>query len=99
MHGGLPTSVLPTKPLSRSNDPTNTTGQQATRYFIPVVCSGATLDELMTADQVAALLLLPASTVKDYARRGVLPSIKLGKHRRFVRSAIQVALDDLARRR
>ncbi len=53
----------------------------------------------MTADQVAALLLLPASTVKDYARRGVLPSIKLGKHRRFVRSAIQVALDDLARRR
>ncbi len=38
MHGGLPTSVLPTKPLSRSNDPTNTTGQQPTRYFIPVVC-------------------------------------------------------------
>ncbi len=59
----------------------------------------ATLDELMTADQVAALLLLPVSTVKDYARRGVLPSIKLGKHRRFVRSAVQAALDDLARRR
>ncbi len=59
---------------------------------------GATLDELMTADQVAAPLLLPTSTVKDYARRGVLPSIKLGKHRRFVRSAVQVALDDLARR-
>ncbi len=60
---------------------------------------GATLDELMTADQVAALLLLPPLTVKDYARRGVLPSIKLGKHRRFVRSAVQAALDDLARRR
>ncbi len=57
----------------------------------------ATLDELMTAEQVAALLMLPISTVKDYARRGVLPSIKLGKHRRFVRSAVQAALDDLAR--
>lgn len=60
--------------------------------------AGTTLDELMTADQVAALLLLPVSTVKDYARRGVLPSIKLGKHRRFVRSAVQAALDDLTRR-
>jgi excisionase family DNA binding protein len=55
------------------------------------------LDELMTAEQVAALLLLPASTVKDYARRGVLPSIKLGKHRRFVRSQVQGAIDVLAR--
>lgn len=61
--------------------------------------ASATLDELMTADQVAALLLLPVSTVKDYARRGLLPSIKLGKHRRFVRAAVQTALDDLARRR
>lgn len=60
--------------------------------------AGATLDELMTAEQVAALLMLPISTVKDYARRGVLPSIKLGKHRRFVRSAVQAALDDLASR-
>ncbi len=51
----------------------------------------------MTAEQVAALLLLPASTVKDYARRGVLPSIKLGKHRRFVRSQVQGAIDALAR--
>lgn len=57
--------------------------------------AGVTLDELMTADEVADLLLLPASTVKDYARR-ILPSIKLGKHRRFVRSAVQAALDELA---
>jgi excisionase family DNA binding protein len=51
----------------------------------------------MTAEQVAALLLLPTSTVKDYARRGVLPSIKLGKHRRFVRSQVEEAIDALAR--
>lgn len=58
--------------------------------------AGSTLDELMTADQVAELLLMPVSTVKDYTRRGVLPSIKLGKHRRFVRSDVQAALDELA---
>jgi excisionase family DNA binding protein len=57
------------------------------------------LDELMTAEQVAALLLLPASTVKDYARRGVLPSIKLGKHRRFVRSQVERAIEGLAQPR
>lgn len=55
------------------------------------------LDEMMTAEQVAELLLLPASTVKDYARRGVLPSIKLGKHRRFVRSQVQGTIDALVR--
>jgi excisionase family DNA binding protein len=56
-----------------------------------------TLDELMTAEQVAELLLLPISTIKDYARRGVLPSIKLGKHRRFVRSQVQATIEALAR--
>jgi excisionase family DNA binding protein len=59
--------------------------------------SSSTLDELMTAQQVAALLLLPISTVMDYARRGVLPSIKLGKHRRFVRSQVERAIVELAR--
>ena len=52
----------------------------------------------MTAEQVAALLLVPVSTVMDYARRGVLPSIKLGKHRRFVRSQVVAAIEELARR-
>jgi excisionase family DNA binding protein len=64
----------------------------ASRESLPAV-----LDELMTAEQVASLLLLPTSTVKDYARRGVLPSIKLGKHRRFVRSQVQSAIEALAR--
>jgi excisionase family DNA binding protein len=55
------------------------------------------LDELMTGQQVAVLLLMPISTVMDYARRGVLPSIKLGKHRRFVRSQVEGAIEALAR--
>jgi excisionase family DNA binding protein len=32
------------------------------------------------------------STVEDYGRRGLLPSLKLGRHRRFVRSDVEAAL-------
>jgi excisionase family DNA binding protein len=35
------------------------------------------------------------STVEDYARRGVLPSVKVGRHRRFIRSQVEQALRDL----
>ena len=37
------------------------------------------------------------STVEDYARRGLLPSLKLGRHRRFVRSDVIDAVDELRR--
>ncbi len=53
------------------------------------------LDELLTTDEVAELLHIPRSTVADYARRGVLPSIKLGRHRRFVRSDVADAIERL----
>ena len=53
------------------------------------------LDELLTADEVAELLHIPRSTVSDYARRGVLPSIKLGRHVRFVRSDVAEAIEQL----
>jgi excisionase family DNA binding protein len=35
------------------------------------------------------------TTIEDYARRGLLPSIKLGRHRRFVRSDVEAALERL----
>lgn len=54
-----------------------------------------TLDDVMTAQQVAALLLMRQSTVEDYARRGMLPSIKLGRHRRFVRADVVAAIEEL----
>ena len=50
------------------------------------------LDELMTSSQVAALLQMRLSTVESYARRGLLPSVKVGRHRRFVRSQVEHAL-------
>jgi excisionase family DNA binding protein len=53
------------------------------------------LEEILTCEQVAALLQLRRSTVEDYARRGVLPSLKLGRHRRFVRSQVERAIVSL----
>jgi excisionase family DNA binding protein len=53
------------------------------------------LDELMTAEQMAGTLQMRVSTVEDYARRGLLPSVKVGRHRRFIRSQVERAILDL----
>jgi excisionase family DNA binding protein len=39
---------------------------------------------LLRTAEAAELLTLKESTVKDYARRGLLPSVKIGRHRRFI---------------
>ena len=57
--------------------------------------TGSLLSELLTADQVAQLLQMKRTTIEDYARRGLLPSIKLGRHRRFVRSDVEAVLERL----
>ena len=57
--------------------------------------SDSLLSELMTAAQVAELLQMKRTTIEDYARRGLLPSLKLGRHRRFVRSDVEAALAQL----
>ena len=54
--------------------------------------SPSLLDELMTAREVAEMLRIRVSTVEDYARRGLLPSVKLGRHRRFIRSELEQAI-------
>ena len=53
---------------------------------------GLTRADLMTAAQVAELLSVPVSTVRDWGRRGVLPRIKLGRHVRFVRVQVEEAV-------
>lgn len=53
------------------------------------------LDEpLLTARDVAALLAVPRSSVYEYARRmhDPLPSVLIGRHRRFVRSGLEAWL-------
>jgi excisionase family DNA binding protein len=46
---------------------------------------------------MADLLQMKRSTIEDYARRGLLPSIKLGRHRRFVRADVEAPLARLRR--
>ncbi len=50
--------------------------------------SADTHNDVMIAREVAELLRLRESTVADLARRGVLPSIKLGRARRFYREDV-----------
>ena len=54
--------------------------------------SGLTADDVMTANDVARLLHAPVSTVEDWARRGILPSVKIGRRRLYIRQNIETAL-------
>lgn len=44
---------------------------------------GLTRTALMTAREVAELLDVPVSTVREWGRNGTLPRVKLGRHRPF----------------
>jgi hypothetical protein len=51
-----------------------------------------TADDVMTARDVALLMHAPTSTVEDWARRGILPSVKIGRRRLYIRHNIETAL-------
>jgi len=53
------------------------------------------LGEILTAQQLAEMLRMQRSTIEDYGRRGVIPSIKLGRHRRYVRSDVVALIERL----
>jgi excisionase family DNA binding protein len=53
---------------------------------------GLTRADLMTATQVAELLGVPISTVREWGRNGTLPRIKLGRHVRFIRAHVESAI-------
>jgi len=52
---------------------------------------------LLTPAQAAAFLTLKESTLRDYARRGLVPSVKLGRHMRFVEADLVDHLERLRR--
>lgn len=57
-------------------------------------------DDILTVDEVSAWLRVSAAWVRAHAngnRRPVLPSIKMGGHRRFRRKDIERFLDELAK--
>jgi excisionase family DNA binding protein len=49
----------------------------------------ATADDVLTVKEVAALLKLSPRTVGEYGARGVLPSVKIGRHRRFSKRELE----------
>ena len=49
-------------------------------------------DQLLTAKEVAALLAVPESWVREATRDGRLPHLKLGRYRRYQRAVIETWL-------
>jgi excisionase family DNA binding protein len=48
--------------------------------------------DVMTAAEMAELLHVSKSTVEDWARRGIVPSKKVGRRRLYIRSKIETLL-------
>ena len=53
-----------------------------------------TAADVMTGREVATLLHAPVSTVEDWARRNILPSVKIGRRRLYIRQNIEAVLTD-----
>ncbi|MFZ2050700.1 MAG: helix-turn-helix domain-containing protein [Solirubrobacteraceae bacterium] len=51
-----------------------------------------TADDVLTAKEVAVLLHAHLTTVEDWARRGILPSRKIGRRRLYIRQDIEAVL-------
>jgi len=54
-------------------------------------------DSLLTAEQVADLLGVPRSWVYEQSRRGTIPTVTLGRYRRYRREAIEEWLREIER--
>jgi excisionase family DNA binding protein len=48
-----------------------------------------TATDVMTVSEVSALLHVPVSTIADWGRRGLLPSVKIGRRRLYLRPHIE----------
>ena len=51
-------------------------------------------DRLLTAPEVAELLAVPESWVREATRDGRLPHLKLGRYRRYLREEIESWLQE-----
>jgi len=56
------------------------------------VLAPLTAADVLCAGEVAELLHVPVSTVHDWARRGLLPSRKIGRRRLYIRQQIEAVL-------
>jgi len=67
-------------------------GGQGSRLDAQARSRRLTADDVMLAREVAGLLHAPVSTVEDWARRGILPSVKIGRRRLYIREQIETVL-------
>jgi excisionase family DNA binding protein len=58
----------------------------------PAALAPLTAADVLCAGEVAELLHVPVSTVHDWARRGLLPSRKIGRRRLYIRQQIEAVL-------
>lgn len=54
-------------------------------------------DRLLTADEVATLLSVPVSWVRESTRSGAIPCVELGRYRRYRREAVEAWLASCSR--
>ena len=52
-------------------------------------------ESLLTAEQVASVLGVPRSWVYEQSRRGTIPTVTLGRYRRYRREAIEAWVADM----
>lgn len=52
-------------------------------------------EPLMTADELAKVLVIPASWIEQKARENAIPSLEFGRWRRFKRSEVEQAVRKL----
>jgi excisionase family DNA binding protein len=69
-------------------EPTATTPQHDERREPQALLS----EPLLSAAEAGALLGIPRSSVYDYAKRGELPHVRVGKHVKFIRRDLERAL-------
>jgi excisionase family DNA binding protein len=50
---------------------------------------------LMTAEEVAGMLGVPTSWVYEQSRRGRIPTVTLGRYRRYRRDAVEAWIEEL----
>lgn len=74
--------ISDSQPVARQLDAVDAANGQAQRQ-------PATADDVLTVTEVAALLKLSPRTVGEYGARGVLPSVKIGRHRRFSKRQLE----------
>lgn len=85
-------ATTPANGVWRRGEPASVTDVETAEMEYAPSSTRLTAYDVMTAREVAVLLHAPVSTVEDWARRGILPSRKIGKRRLYIRQQIEAVL-------